>query len=221
MEKQDLIYKKLLQLLKLDDLKNEHMYKNTPNSSPSIPVGISNRHVHLSKRDVSLLYGENYQLTPYKNLAQPGQYACNETVILCGPKGALERVRVIGPARTQTQVEILSGDCFVLGIKAPVRISGDISGSAGLTIIGSKGSVQLIEGVIVAQRHIHMHPKDAKCFSVENGQVVKIEVDGPRGGILDHVLIRVSENSTLECHIDVEEANALGVQSSSSIKIIE
>ncbi|SKC88568.1 phosphate propanoyltransferase [Maledivibacter halophilus] len=221
MEKQDLIYQKLLELIKLDDLNNEHMYKNTPASSASIPVGISNRHVHLSQSDVSLLYGENYQLTPYKELAQPGQCACKETVILCGPKGALERVRVIGPARVQTQVEILSGDCFALGIKAPVRISGDISGSSGLTIIGPKGSIQLTEGVIVAQRHIHMHPEDAKRFSVENEQVVKIEVDGPRGGILNHVLIRVSENSALECHIDVEEANALGVQSSSSIKIIE
>ncbi|MCD8281493.1 phosphate propanoyltransferase, partial [Enterocloster citroniae] len=137
-----------------------------PEKDDRIPVGISNRHVHLSREDLSDLFGAGYELTKMKDLSQPGQYACKETVTICGPKGAIEKVRILGPVRPRTQVEILSGDSFKLGIKAPARLSGDLDKTPGITIIGPRGSVQTKEGLMAAQRHIHMLPQDAARFGV-------------------------------------------------------
>ena len=121
------------------------------NSNDSgVPLGISNRHIHLSQNEIDRLFGSGYQLTELKELSQPGQYACKETVMICGPRGVIEKVRVLGPARPASQVEIMTGDCFKLGLKAPVRQSGEITGTPGITIVGAKGSVELREGVIVA-----------------------------------------------------------------------
>lgn len=156
-----------------------------------------------------------------KDLSQPGQYACKETVTICGPKGAIEKVRILGPVRSRTQVEILAGDSFKLGIKSTARLSGDLDGTPGITIIGPKGSVQIKEGLMVAQRHIHMLPEDAARMGVHDGQVVSLEVDGIRGGILRNTIVRVTGQSGLECHIDTEEANALGLSSSSRVKIVQ
>ena len=192
---------------------------NTADST-SIPVGISNRHVHLSDQDVKSLFGDDYQLTVMKELSQPGQYAGKETLTICGPKGAIEKVRVLGPTRSQSQVEILAGDCFKLGIKAIPKLSGDLSNSPGITLIGPNGSVQLREGVILAKRHIHMKPSDAQRLNVRDGQEVKIEITGMRGGTLNQVSIRATNESSLECHLDVEEANALGVTAGSVIHIV-
>jgi propanediol utilization protein len=186
-----------------------------------IPVGVSNRHIHLSQEDLNRLYGEGYQMTKLKDLLQPGQYACKETVTICGPKGAIEKVRILGPVRSKTQVEILEGDGFKLGRGTQTRMSGDLQGTPGITLIGPKGSVQIYEGLIVAQRHIHMGPEDAKHFGVHDGQIVSIEINGPRGGILNNVAIRANDASILECHIDIEEANAMGVNSSTKIKLIK
>ncbi|CRK81809.1 phosphate propanoyltransferase [Neobacillus massiliamazoniensis] len=186
-----------------------------------IPVGVSNRHIHLSQEDVNRLFGEGYQMTKLKDLLQPGQYACKETVTICGPKGAIEKVRILGPVRSKTQVEILEGDGFKLGRGTQTRMSGDLQGTPGITLIGPKGSVQINEGLIVAQRHIHMGPEDAKHFGVHDGQIVSIEINGPRGGILNNVAIRANDASILECHIDIEEANAMGVNSSTKIKLIK
>ena len=186
-----------------------------------IPVGISNRHVHLSQADLDTLFGAGYQLTPIKDLSQPGQFACKETVTICGPKGAIEKVRVLGPVRSKSQIEILAGDGFKLGIKAPAKLSGDLAGTPGITIVGPKGTVNTPEGVIVAQRHIHMLPQDAARYGVHDGQIVKISVEGPRGGVYGNVAIRATDTSALECHIDTEEANAMGVGSSATIKIIK
>ena len=133
-----------------------------------IPVGISNRHIHLSQKDLNCLYGEEYQLTKIKDLSQPGQYACKEMVTICGPNGAIEKVRILGPVRSKTQIEILEGDCYKLGITTQPRLSGDLQGTKGITIIGPKGSVQTTEGLIVAQRHIHMTLADAKHFGVHD-----------------------------------------------------
>lgn len=189
---------------------------------PSIvPVGISNRHLHLSQADQDRLFGEGYQMTKIKDLSQPGQYACKETVTICGPKGAIENVRILGPVRSKTQVEILAGDCFKLGTKAPSRLSADLQGTPGITIVGPKGSVLTEEGLIVAQRHIHMTPEDAQRIGVTDGQVVSIQVEGPRGGIYSNVAVRATTASALECHIDTEEANAMNVNSLSKIKIIK
>ena len=186
-----------------------------------IPVGVSNRHIHLSQADLDTLFGSGYQLTPIKDLSQPGQFACKETVTICGPKGAIEKIRVLGPVRSKTQIEILTGDGFKLGVKAPARLSGELTGTPGITVVGPKGSVQLSEGLIVAQRHIHMTPADAAVFGVSDGQAVQIEVTGSRGGIFGNVVIRVTDTSALECHIDTEEANAMDINSSTKIKIVK
>lgn len=184
-----------------------------------IPVGISNRHVHLAKQDLETLFGCDYQLSQMKDLSQPGQFACKETVTICGPKGAIEKVRILGPVRPQSQVEILTGDCIKLGIPSVVRISGDLAGSPGLTIIGPKGSVQLKEGAIVALRHIHMTLEDAQRLGVRDGQIVDIEFSGERGGIYKNVAVRANNTSALECHLDIEEANAMNMNSLSKITI--
>lgn len=186
-----------------------------------IPIGVSNRHLHLSQQDLETLFGATHALTKIKDLSQPGQYACKETVTLCGPKGAIEKVRVLGPVRNQTQVEILSGDCFKLGVNAPVKQSGDLVGTPGLTLVGPKGTVQLKEGVIIAQRHIHMTPSEAEQLGLCDGQLVGIEVLGIRGGIYKNVAIRATETSALECHIDTEESNAMELNSLSKINIIK
>lgn len=188
--------------------------------APGIPVGISNRHIHLSQKDLDALFGPGYQLTPMKDLSQPGQFACKETVTICGPKGAIEKVRVLGPVRSDTQIEIVAGDGFKLGVKAPAKLSGDLEGTPGITVVGPKGSVQTAKGLIVAQRHIHMTPTDAQTYGVQDGQIVKLAVDGPRGGILANVAIRVTTSSKLECHLDTEEANAMGVSSSTTVQIV-
>ena len=180
-------------------------------TAAGVPVGISNRHIHLSQADLDQLFGAGYQLTPMKELSQPGQFACKETVTICGPKGAIEKVRVLGPVRKETQIEIVAGDCFKLGVKAPAKLSGDLAGTPGITVVGPKGSVQTAQGLIVAQRHIHMAPADAQAYGVQDGQIVKIRVGGLRGGIYDNVAIRVTTSSKLECHLDTEEANAMGV----------
>lgn len=186
-----------------------------------IPVGVSNRHLHLSQADQDAIFGEGYQMTPIKDLSQPGQFACKETVTIVGPKGAIEKVRVLGPVRNKTQVEILTGDGFKLGVSAPARQSGDLTGTPGVTIVGPKGSVQIQEGLIVAQRHIHMTPADAAKHGVYDGQIVSIEVEGPKGGTYANVVVRANDKSATECHVDTEEANAMGINSSTKIKIIK
>ncbi|MBK5245700.1 MAG: phosphate propanoyltransferase [Peptostreptococcaceae bacterium] len=214
MEKYDAVLKLLLEAaqsnLSFAEVK-ENMYE--------IPVGVSNRHVHLSQADLNCLFGEGYQLTNSKDLSQPGQYASKETVTICGPKGPIEKVRILGPVRSKTQVEVLTGDSFKLGIVSQARLSGDLQGTPGITLIGPKGSVQTTEGLIVAQRHIHMTTEDAQRFGVHDGQMVCIQVNGPRGGIYNNVAVRANDASYLECHIDTEEANAMNLNSLSKIII--
>lgn len=189
------------------------------NQGFGIPAGVSNRHIHLSKSDLEILFGENYELTHKKELTQPKQFAADECVTLVGPKGCIERVRILGPVRSKTQVEILTSDGYKLGIKAPVRESGKLGGTPGIAVIGKKGCVQLKEGVIVAQRHIHMTTKDASKFSCDNGEIVTIAFEGTRGGMLDNVIVRVSSNAKLDFHLDVDEANCLGIKDKDIIKI--
>ena len=211
-------YEALLGML-LEAVQSVNAQTNGPKTE--VPVGISNRHIHLSQNDLDQLFGVGYQLTPMKELSQPGQFACKETVTICGPKGAIEKIRVLGPARSKSQIEILAGDSYKLGVKAPAKLSGDLAGTPGITIVGPKGSVQTTEGLIVAQRHIHMAPQDAADFGVNDGDIVKIAVEGLRGGVYNNVAIRVTANSALECHIDTEEANAMNVGSSASVKIVK
>lgn len=186
-----------------------------------VPLGISNRHVHLAQNDLEALFGVSYQLTKTKELSQPGQYACKETLTIAGPKGALEKVRVLGPVRKETQVEILQADCFKLGINAPLKMSGELDGTPGITLIGPKGSVILKQGLIIAQRHIHMSLNDARRFGLSNGELVSIQMEGVRAGTYGNVAIRANDSSALECHLDTEEANAMNLNANSQIKIIK
>lgn len=199
----------------------EKNIENNNNEKDLIPIGISNRHVHLCEEHINILFGENYELTKLKDLSQHGQYACKETVIICGPKGSIEKVRVLGPKRKESQIEVSAGDCISLGIKSFVKLSGDLKESSSLVLVGPKGSVQLGSGVIVAQRHIHMNRNNANELQVKDGELVSIEVLGIRGGILNNTCVRVDDSFSLECHLDVEEANAMGLSSNSKIKIIK
>ncbi len=212
-----------MEVSKLEEVLNEIMIilNKRKGENREIPVGISNRHIHLQTEHVERLFGEGYILEKIKDLSQKGQYACKELVTLCGPKGCIEKVRVLGPERKKTQVELSVGDCRILGIETCIRLSGDISGTASLTIVGPKGSVQIEEGAIVSQRHIHMTINDAQEFNVHDGEEVAIEILGERGGILKNTIVRVDESFTLECHLDTEEANALGINSKTKIKIIK
>lgn len=210
----------LLKLL-LEAVKDKENKSAIQEDASGIPVGISNRHVHLSQKDMDVLFGKDYSLTKLKDLSQPGQYACKETVTICGPKGAIEKIRILGPTRSKTQVEVLMGDCIKLGAVQHVRLSGDLSNTSGITIVGPKGSVQIEEGLVVAQRHIHMTPEDAKNLGVCDGDIVSIKCDDLRGGVYSNVAIRANDTSKLECHLDIEEANAMGINSRSKIVIVK
>ncbi|UCZ52768.1 phosphate propanoyltransferase [Bacillus shivajii] len=173
-----------------------------------IPIAVSNRHVHLSEEALERLFGKNYQLRKLKDLSQPGQYACEETVTVIGPKGRITKVRILGPARGESQVEVSLTDGRTLGIDPPIRNSGDIEGTPGVTLLGPRGRLQMDKGLICARRHIHMHPSDAEAFQVNDRDVVSVKVDGERGITYDNTLIRVSPKYRLEMHIDFDEANA-------------
>lgn len=174
----------------------------------AIPIAVSARHVHLSQEHIEVIFGKGYKLTKKSDLSQPNQFAANETVIIAGPKGSLERVRVLGPARSLTQAEVSWTDAMKLGIKPPLRDSGNINGSAAFTLIGPRGSLYLDEGLIIAQAHLHMSPQDAKRLRVQSDEYVTVEVDGVRPISYQNVKVRVSERYRLEMHIDTDEANA-------------
>jgi len=190
----------------------EEFVKNSLKKSKMVPIAASNRHIHLSPAHVERLFGRGYQLTKLKDLSQPNQYAAKETVTLIGPKGKVQNVRVLGPARGSTQVEVSLFDGFTLGAKPPIRNSGDIKGSEPITIQGPRGQITINEGLICAARHIHMHTNDGELFGVQDGDLVQVKVDGVRGVIFTNVLIRVSPKYKLEMHIDLDEANAAGIK---------
>ena len=187
-----------------------------------VPVGVSNRHIHLTQADVETLFGAGYQLTPMKDLSQPGQYACKETLTLIGPAmRPIEGVRVLGPVRKSSQVEISATDSYVLKVKPPVRESGNIAGSAGVTIVGPKGIVQLKEGCIIANRHIHMSPEDGQKFGVKDGETVTVDVEGKRRTRWYDVQVRVHPDFRLEMHIDTDDANAAGIGNGFKVKVVK
>ncbi|MDU2066595.1 MAG: phosphate propanoyltransferase [Sporomusaceae bacterium] len=185
-----------------------------------IPVGVSNRHIHLSAEHMEVLFGCGKSLTKKKDLSQVGEFAAEETVTLVGPKGAMTGVRVLGPLRKTTQVELSLTDSFSLGVKVPFRNSGDIKGSAGIVVVGPCGAITLQEGVICATRHIHMSGDDARRFGVQDGELKTIAFDGVRGGTMTHVLIRVQNHFRLELHIDTDEANAFGLKNGDKVTLL-
>ena len=175
-------------------------------------VETSARHVHVSRADLDILFGEGYELTHKKDLSQPGQFACEERVQVIGSKGSFPAVSILGPVRPDTQVELSASDARSIGIVAPCRESGDIAGSGACKLVGPKGEVELTEGVIAAKRHIHMTPEDAEAFGVKDTQVVKVEVESNgRSLIFGDVIVRVSPKYALAMHIDTDESNAAGM----------
>ncbi len=176
--------------------------------SRQVPVGISVRHIHLSRADVDRLFGRNYQLTPKKQLSQPGQYACEECLDVIGPKGELNKVRILGPERKATQIELAQTDCRNIGITAPVRSSGNTAGTPGITLRGPLGEITVPEGVIIADRHLHMSEGEAAAFGLKDGDHVRIQVDGVKPGVLGSVLVRAGNGHSLDLHIDTDDGNA-------------
>lgn len=186
----------------------------------SVPIGVSNRHIHLNRADMDTLFGEGSELTRVKDLGQPGQYAAAETVTSQGSKGELTRMRVLGPLREESQVEVSIGDGFALGVHPPVQESGQLEGTPGVKVVGPNGEVEMKRGVIAALRHIHLDPATAERMGVHDKQIVRVEIGGLRGAVLNNVLLRVSDKFAPEMHIDVEEANALGVKNGDRAYII-
>lgn len=186
-----------------------------------VPVGVSARHIHLSQEHVEILFGKGAGLTEMKPLSQPGQFAANETVEVVGPKGSFPKVRILGPARKRTQLEISRTDAFALGMKPPVRESGNIAGTPGMTIKGPAGEVTVEEGVIVAARHIHFHTSDAERWGIADKQRLRVRLGGERGMVLENVVARVSPDFALDMHIDTDEANAAGASTGDMAEIVE
>ena len=186
----------------------------------SIPIGVSGRHVHLCRLHMDILFGKGSELNPKKEL-MGGQFAALECVALVGKNyKTIPNVRVLGPLRQSSQVEISKTDSFTLGLSAPIRDSGDTKNSAPITLIGPYGAINLSEGCIIARRHIHMPPGDAVKFCVKDKDIVRIKTEGVRSGIFDSVLIRVDESFTLEMHIDTDEANAFDISTNNRAIII-
>ncbi len=185
-------------------------------------VEVSARHIHLNREDMDILFGEGSELHNIKNLSQPGQFACEEKVLMKGPKGEAT-VRILGPLRPETQVELSLTDARSLGVKAMIRESGDLEGTAGgLTLVGPCGEKTLTSGIIAAKRHIHMTPADAEAYGVNNGDIVgvKIETDG-RSVVFGDTVIRVSEKYALAMHIDTDEANAAAISGTAQGEIVK
>lgn len=185
-----------------------------------VPVGVSARHIHVSREDLDILFGKGYQLHKLKPL-MADDFAAEETVTLVGPNlRTIERVRILGPERKHTQVEIARTDAVRLGVNPPVRASGDVAGSAGIVVVGPKGALNLKEGCILANRHIHMTPADAEPLGLKDNDYVNVRVGGEKGAILHNVQIRVNEKFNTEMHIDTDDANAIGVRCGDLVEIM-
>ena len=208
----DISTEKIAELVRRTLLEINSPSKEQSKTGAGIPIGVSNRHIHLSKNDLETLFGVGYELTPIKDLSQPGQYACKEVLTIIGPSmKPIENVRVLGPVRKASQVEISMTDSYTLKVKPPVRESGNIKDSAPIRIVGPKGIVELKEGCIIANRHIHMSPDDALVFGVKDGDYVDIDANGKRRTRWFDVQVRVDKNFRLEMHVDTDDANAAGI----------
>ncbi len=191
-------------------------------SKHPVPVGVSNRHIHLRQEHWDVLFGKGIEPRKFRSVVQPGFYAAYEVVSIAGPKGRIDNIRVIAPHRANTQIEISKTDAAALGVKPPVRDSGKLEGSAGIKLIGPKGEVDLEEGVILAKRHIHFHPDEAKAFGLNEGEFVRVRagIGGERELVFEKVLVRVSDKFKLEFHLDTDEANASLVKTGDNVIIV-
>lgn len=189
--------------------------------SRQVPVGVSMRHIHLSRREVDALFGRTYQLTPLRPLSQPGQFACQECLDVIGPKGVLHKVRILGPERPAAQVELAQTDCRAIGVQAPVRASGNVEGTPGVLLQGPRGVLQLSQGVIIADRHLHMSTAQAAAFGLSDGDTVRVRIDGGKPGILDGVLVRAGDKYELDLHLDTDDANAFQLKQGQLVTVLE
>ncbi|MDD2715985.1 MAG: phosphate propanoyltransferase [Candidatus Wallbacteria bacterium] len=211
----------LVQKVTAEILKNYSLGGNeAADKSKLLPIAVSNRHLHVSEADFKILFGDKALLTKQKDLSQPGQYAANEVVTLIGCKGIFQKVRILGPYRVQTQVEVSRTDSYVLGINPPVRDSGDLAGSEKLVIVGPAGAVTLKEGVIIACRHIHFTVRDAMRLGVTDKQKVRVRTFGGRALIFGEVLCRVSDKFALEMHVDTDEGNSALIKGGELVEIV-
>ncbi len=186
-----------------------------------VPAGISAKHVHLTEKDFLTLFGEGSSMTPFRMLSQPGQFAAEEKVDIIGPNGTLESVRIIGPARKESQVELSSTDCFMVGVPAVLRNSGDLEGTPGCRLRGPAGEIELSQGVIVSRRHLHLSPSEAAEAGVKDGDIVRVRIEGERGVVFENVLVRSGETHALDMHIDMDEANAAGIKNGDLGQIVD
>jgi putative phosphotransacetylase len=185
-------------------------------------VNISARHCHLTEQAVEALFGAGHKLTPFKWLYQEGQYAAKETVTLIGPRSrVISNLRILGPCRTLNQVELAYTDAVALGFEIPLRISGDIEGTAGCMLMGPAGFFEMPQGVIRALRHVHMHPDDATFYGVQKGDAMRLRIGGPCGLSLDRVLVRVDPSFKLEVHIDTDEGNACNLRADTPCELLK
>jgi putative phosphotransacetylase len=206
---------------KLAEKITQDLVSRMERSKTPIPIGVSNRHVHLRQEDWDVLFGKGSVPRKFRQVKQPGFYACFETVDVEGPKGKVEKIRLIAPHRPKTQVEISQTDAQVLGLRPPIRDSGDLAGSGKVRVIGPKGTLEITEGLIIARRHIHFHPLEAQAMGIKDGEVVRVRAGtaGPRELVFEQVLCRVSDKFSLELHVDTDEANAAWVKSGDNVNI--
>lgn len=185
-----------------------------------VTIGVSNRHVHLKKEHLEILFGKDYSLENIKDLKQPGQFASSAIVTLKTQKGEIEKVRVLGPIRPYTQVEISKTDAYKLGLNPPVRNSGDLKDSETVTIVGPNGEVVALESCIIAARHIHILPEQVKEYGLEGKEMVNVKINGEKGGIITNVYLKAADNSFFEMHLDTDDANAHLVRNGDIAEII-
>lgn len=186
----------------------------------TVPIEVSSRHVHISQDDLTALFGEGAALTVLRPISQKGQFAANETVMLIGPKSSIENARIVGPTRSETQVELSITDARRLGVAPWIRDSGNLKGSPGMTLRGPKGDVDLHEGVIVPRRHIHANEEDCKQYGLKPGMTVRVRIGGDRGVVLERVFVKVHPSFVWRLHLDTDEANAAGVKGGEEAEVL-
>lgn len=212
------IEKKVIEEIVINTVKRLMAEKDAPNR---VPLGVSNKHLHLTQEHVEILFGKGHTLTNMKDVKQPGQFACEECVKMIGPKGEFSKVRVLGPVRNETQIELSMTDARTLGVNVPIRESGVLEGTPGLVLEGPCGRVELENGAIAALRHIHMTPDIAEALGLVDGDCVGVESSGLRPTLFRDVLVRVSPKYAYEMHIDTDEANAAGLKNNDVLKIVK
>lgn len=189
------------------------------NGLPTIPLGVSNRHLHLTQETLEILFGPGAQLENYRDLYQPGEFAAKQTVTIVGSKmRAIQNVRILGPLRKYDQVEISLTDAISIGVKAPVKDSGDLNGAAPLTLVGPAGSVYLENAAIIASRHVHMTNADAAVYGIQSGDKIKVRLPGVKGTVFENVLVRTNDNWKTQLHLDTDEANAANVRCNTAVE---